>query len=181
MTACRTVLVVVALILLPAVASGEVFTVVLENGTIFETRYRPMDAEWDSSISMILTDRGNWIALPKEDILDITSAIEESGFGVQIDTSTILLGWTYNGGLEEEGAEGEGILGPNGQLIFPTGVQLPQGLTAAPGPYSLGTPGAGVPGQQPSSYTIDQFVNTPVVGSPDAAASGGIPLEYTVY
>lgn len=173
----RTILIALVLSLLPAVAFGEVFTVVLKSGATFDTRYRPVDAEWDSSISMILTDQGNWIALPKSDILDVTSSVEESGYGVQIDSTTILLGWTYNGdlGLEESQEEGQG------QFPLPGG--LPFGARGvAPGPYPIGTPGAlsNTP-QQTNAYTIQQFVNAPIVGSSEAANSGGIPLEYTVY
>lgn len=119
---CSRVAFVFVLLVLGAVAlQAGSFTVTLKNGTAFETRYRPVDAEWDESVSMILTDRGNWIALAKDEIDDVTSAAEISGFGYQLDTSTIVLGWTYNENGED--AEGEGAGGGAGAQ----GSQAPQG------------------------------------------------------
>ena len=49
------------------------FTVTLKNGTTFETRYRPMQADFDPSYSLLMTDKGNWIALHNDEIADIVS------------------------------------------------------------------------------------------------------------
>lgn len=153
-----------------ATLHAEVFTVVLENGQAFDTRYRPIDAEWDSEVAMILTDQGNWIALDKADIVDITSTIESSGFGYRIDATTVVVGWTYNDGdLPDEGE------------------QIDQALTGGAGGVSrdgaVSIGAAGVPSQAatesgaPSTtFTIDQFVNTDAAGD-----SGGIPVDSIVY
>ena len=88
-----------------AAGTGTSFTVTLKNGTTFETRYRPVQAEWDPKVSMINTSQGNWIALMNDDIVDVSSAAERSGFGYQVDTTTIYLGWSPNDlvGEDEEG------------------------------------------------------------------------------
>ncbi len=102
--------------LLLAVAAGAgTFTVTLTNGTTFESRYRPIEAEWDDRIALINTDRGNSIALLKDDIADVTSSIEESGFGYQVNSTTIFLGLSYDEAPPEEDGEGAGA----GQQAFP--------------------------------------------------------------
>lgn len=145
-------------------ASAQVYTVVLDGGASFDTRYEPMDAEWDDSVSMFLTDQGNWIAIPKDDIASVISEVESSGFGYRLDTSTVVVGWTYNGdgGLDENGnpidpSQNQGSFDPAAAGYVPVEGEV------------LGAP------QARESYTIDQFVNT------DEAGQGGIPLEYTVY
>ncbi len=102
-----SVLLIVAL-LCAATAQAAVYTVTLQNGTSFDTRYRPVDADWSEDVSMILTDQGNWIALEKSEIADVTSAIESSGFGYQLDTTTIFIGWSPND-LATEDENGESV------------------------------------------------------------------------
>lgn len=151
--------------LVAGTAAAQVYTVVLEGGSSFDTRYEPVDAEWDDSVSMILTDQGNWIAIAKDDILDVISEVEASGFGYRLDTSTIVVGWTYNNGISEEVDEnGNPIESGQG----PAGVG-PRAIGALPVEGEV----VGVPQREP--YTIDQFVDT------GDAGQGGIPLEYTVY
>ncbi|MEM8998548.1 MAG: hypothetical protein AAGF23_27425, partial [Acidobacteriota bacterium] len=77
------------------------FTVTLANGTSMQTRYRPVLADWDETVALIRTDQGNWIALAKEEIVDVASQAEISGFGYQVDTSTLFLGWSPNDLLDE--------------------------------------------------------------------------------
>ncbi|MEM8933829.1 MAG: hypothetical protein AAGE94_21745 [Acidobacteriota bacterium] len=113
MTRLRNVLLAAMLLgLVASSASAGLFTVTLTNGTTFETRYRPVEAEWDDNIVMIRTDRGNWIALDKADIADLVSETEVSGFGYQLNTTTIFLGWSPNDivddGDGEDGEEGDG-------------------------------------------------------------------------
>lgn len=160
------------LLLGAAALQAEVFTVVLENGQAFDTRYRPIDAEWDSGVAMILTDQGNWIALDKADIVDITSTIESSGFGYRIDAATVVVGWTYNDGeMAEEGVGLDEAIAAGGA----GGADRAGGVSigAAGLPSQSATDEGGLPS---STYTIDQFVNT---GS--AGESGGIPVDSIVY
>ena len=104
----RSILMVlfVAAVAVPALA--DYFTVTLTNGTSFYTRYRPVPADWDENVVMINTDRGNWIGLYADEIADVTSHAEATGFGYQLDTTTLFVGWSPNDqGGDEEGAEGE--------------------------------------------------------------------------
>ncbi|MEM6455922.1 MAG: hypothetical protein AAF772_12580 [Acidobacteriota bacterium] len=139
MRALRLVVLATALLLLVTTAAqARLFTVTLKSGATFETRYRPVPAEWDENVAMILTDRGNWIALELTDVVDVVSSVEASGFGRQIDASTIELGWAYNA-AQEEGLEGD------------PGQQPPQ-QPQAPAP----------PAQQ--NFSLEQFVDTGGVG-----------------
>ena len=81
------------------------FTVTLKNGTTFETRYRPMQADFDPSYSLLMTDKGNWIALHNDEVADIVSEAEASGFGYQLDTTTLYVGWSPNDLVDDEAGE----------------------------------------------------------------------------
>ena len=93
-----------------AAAHAEYFTVTLTNGTSFQTRYRPVPAEWDENIVMISTDRGNWIGLLADEVADVTSHAETTGFGYQLDTTTLFVGWAPADIEDEEGEEDAGAL-----------------------------------------------------------------------
>lgn len=133
----RRISALIALLLLPTAtaAMAGTFTVTLTNGTSFETRYRPVEAEWDDSIALLSTDRGNPIALLKSEIADVTSSVEASGFGYQVDTTTLFLGWSP---LEMEGAEAEGGGGQQNAADF-----------QEPAP----------------SFTVEQFINPTEAGA----------------
>ena len=111
-------LIVLTLLALAAAsaAHAEFFTVTLTNGTTFQTRYRPVPAEWDENVMMINTDRGNWIGLDQDEIADVTSHAESTGFGYQLDTTTLFVGWTPND-QGDEPEEGEDQL--NLEEMFP--------------------------------------------------------------
>lgn len=113
---------VMALIAGPAMST--IFTITLKNGTVFESRYRPSEADWDQDQLVFLTDWGNWISIPKADVDSILSEIEGRGFGTQIDTTTIAFGWDPGLSEEEtdrlldsEGEEGEGGPGNNDAMV----------------------------------------------------------------
>ena len=96
------------------VATAASFTVTLANGTSFETRYRPVVADWDDTVALIRTDQGNWIALQKDEIVDVASQAEISGFGYQVDTKTLFLGWSPNDLLDEGDGDEDGEGGGGG-------------------------------------------------------------------
>ncbi len=125
--------VVLTVLLVPA-ASAKVFTVTLTNGTTFETRYRPEEVEWDENLVLVVTDRGNQIALRKDEIADVTAAAEVRGFGYQLNTTTIFVGFSPNDLVtkNEEGKETSQYQAPD----------------AAPS----------------QDYSLSQFINTPVAG-----------------
>ena len=117
-------------------AQAEYFTVTLTNGTTFLTRYRPVPAEWDESVVMITTDRGNWIGLYADEVADVSSQAEASGFGYQLDTTTLFVGWSPNDVGDEE--EGEGADdGLDLETMFP---------------------------EPPPSNVLQQFIDIPVEG-----------------
>jgi hypothetical protein len=101
------VLFVAGLLLLAASsASAATYEVSLANGTSFESRYQPEEAAWDSSVLLLLTQYGNWIALDKNDVVEVTTDIESGGFGTVIDTKTVSLGVLANDApVPEEGGE----------------------------------------------------------------------------
>jgi hypothetical protein len=102
MSTKSTLLVVSAALLLAIPAMAETYTVTLASGTEFESRYRPVEAGWDESKVMVLTDVGNWIALDKNDIVSVITQTENEGFGKVIDTHTIALGWSANDKATED-------------------------------------------------------------------------------
>jgi hypothetical protein len=77
-------------------ALAEIYTIDLANGTAFESRYRPAVAGWDDSKVVVMTTVGNRITLDRQDITDISVETEVKGFGLVIDTTTILLGYAPN-------------------------------------------------------------------------------------
>ena len=79
---------------LPALA--ETFSVVLKNGSQFETRYRPTVAEWDNSKVLLVTATGTRITLSRDDIETVTADTEVKGYGTLINTTTIAIGLAPN-------------------------------------------------------------------------------------
>ena len=119
-TACRVIVLALLALATAATAHAEYFTVTLTNGTSFQTRYRPVPAEWDDNVVMINTDRGNWIGLHVDEIADVTSHAESTGFGYQLDTTTLFVGWSPNQAAGDEDGDGvpdEGA--PNLEEMFP--------------------------------------------------------------
>lgn len=101
-----SIICVVLAIAIAGPALAEVYTVKLNNGFFFESRYRPREVAGDSSQVMLLTEAGNWINLSKSDIETVLIDTESKGYGTVIDTHTISLGWAPND-LEQAGAEQE--------------------------------------------------------------------------
>ena len=95
-----------ALALVAGFAAAEVFTVTLTNGSVLETRYRPV-LDDDETKAYLLTDMGNWIALDRDSIVTVESEFERRGFGLVINTTTISLGMAPNDRVAGEEAAGE--------------------------------------------------------------------------
>lgn len=97
--------VVSLLILLGAqVAAAEVYTVTLHNGNTFLSKYRPLDASYDPNYIVFMTEVGNTVSLHKDDVADVVSETESQGFGVVINTTTVLIGELPNDAPTEEQA-----------------------------------------------------------------------------
>jgi hypothetical protein len=146
----RTVLLVVlAVVVLAVPATAEIYTVSLNNGTQFESRHRPQEASFDSSIVLVLTDVGNRIAINKADISSVDAATERDGFGKVIDTHTIALGWAPNDSPE---IDPEAAMDPMTRLL--NFLEAEQG-------------------NQPD-YSVTQFGQPSIVGQDPA---GGLPVS----
>ncbi len=160
----RVFALVVALVMIAGSASAALFTVTMTNGTSFETRYRPLQADWDENQVMVMTDKGNWIALPKNEIADVESRAEVSGYGYQLNTTTVFLGWSPND-VADDGDEGDDEDGEGGE-----------GGTKPPGaggdqeepPIEYGDE------EEDSGVTFEQFLDVPDEGE---ALGGGISLD----
>ncbi len=110
MMICLTILTV-------APVAADSFVVTLTSGNTFETRYRPSQSTSDENKVLLLTEFGNWIALPKDAIVSVNSDTESRGFGTVLDSQTIALGWIPTSSVPASGAEGGGELDPTTRLI----------------------------------------------------------------
>ena len=133
------------LITLPATA--ELYTIELSNGTEFESRFEPIEASWDDTVVLVLTDVGNWIGLARADVVSVTIETEREGFGKVIDNHTVAIGWAPNDAPAEDPAE---ALDPMGRLM--------EFLAAERG-------------NQPD-FTVQQFVEPGQAGG----TTGGLPV-----
>lgn len=86
-----------ATLLLVASAAGALnWQVRLHNGNVFQTRYQPVDASFDDSVTMFLSDGGNWVAIPKAEISEVVSLVEVLGYGTMLDGVTLMIGQLPN-------------------------------------------------------------------------------------
>jgi len=95
-------LVAAALLLAAPPATAEVYSVTLKNGGIIQSRQAPQAAGYADDLILVLTEVGNWAALPIDAIASIDSNTEARGFGTILDTTTIVLGWAPNESAEDE-------------------------------------------------------------------------------
>jgi hypothetical protein len=146
--AMRTTLIAALLVALPVVATAETFTITLDNGMSFTTRYQPKMEQPDETRVMFLTDMGNWIAFPADRVTGVTSSTESRGFGRVIDTTTIALGFAPN-------------------EVDPTEVGTASDPTTALLQYLTNRESA-----QQRDYSVAQFVDT------ESAGAGGFPSNY---
>jgi len=77
-------------------AATEIYRVELVGGTFFETRYWPIEDPEALDRVLLLTDTGNWIALPRRMVRHVAVGIEERGFGRRLDAQTVALGSAMN-------------------------------------------------------------------------------------
>ncbi len=99
--------------------AADLFTVTLTSGSTFVTRYEPYQSDWQEDKILLLTEFGNWISLPKEAVVSVTSDTESKGFGTRIDSQTIALGWILPraGAPSNADADAGAQLDPTAQLI----------------------------------------------------------------
>jgi hypothetical protein len=85
-------LLVLAFALLAVPATAEVFHVTLTNGTTVDSSVQPQQASWDPNMVMLMTEVGNWVGFPKNEIADIKVVDPTAGFGMRISSTAIALG-----------------------------------------------------------------------------------------
>jgi len=86
----------VALALLAVPASADVYYVTLTNGTVVETARQPQQASWDPNMVLLLTEVGNWVGFPKEEVQSVRAEDPTQGFGIRISDKAIALGRAPN-------------------------------------------------------------------------------------
>jgi hypothetical protein len=146
-------------------ADAQAYKVTLKNGNTFISKYEPEDATYDPSKMVIITDVGNRIALAKDDVVAVVLDIENRGFGIMLDTTTIMVGFTANdapGG--EEGEEGGD----------PTLVQMPTPASTLPTIFSGSFP---VPGFPEGGFVASGGSSGAAISEP-GSFSAGIPLSF---
>jgi hypothetical protein len=90
------------LAVLPAAASAGTYVITLHSGGVFESRYQPREAAWDAGKVVFLSETGNWIALRRADIARVESTTRSLGLGVDINATTVAVGWAPNDNLTPE-------------------------------------------------------------------------------
>ena len=90
--------------------SAAVYTVTMKNGSTFDTRYQPEEASWDENMVVLLTEFGNRIALPAAEIDSVAVDSESRGFGHQINSTTMSLGWAPNDAIDPSTPEGQAAI-----------------------------------------------------------------------
>ena len=96
MSRSRVWILLLALALLAVPASADVFHVILTNGSEVQTARQPQQASWDPNLILLLTEVGNWVGFPKEEIASIRAENPTEGYGVRISDHVIALGWSPN-------------------------------------------------------------------------------------
>ena len=128
----RLCLSLTALSLVAAPAAAELFTVTLTNGSVIETQYQPQEASWDHGMVLLMTEVGNWVGVPKSEVKSVVSEITSKGYGIVINTTTVLLGTAPN----DASVPGDGKAAATDPVL--AALQALQGQQqAAPPPYSI--------------------------------------------
>jgi hypothetical protein len=84
------------LALLAAPAAADVYYVTLTNGTVIQTAHQPQQSSWDPNMVLLLTEVGNWIGFPKDQVQGVRVEDPTQGFGIRISDKAIALGRSPN-------------------------------------------------------------------------------------
>jgi hypothetical protein len=85
-----------ALALLAVPASADVYYVTLTNGQVIQTAHQPQQASWDPSMVLLMTEVGNWVGFPKDQIQGVRVEDPTQGYGIRISDKAIALGRSPN-------------------------------------------------------------------------------------
>ncbi len=188
-------LVLAASLLAALPAAADVYTIRLSNGGIFESRYQPKQAAWDTTLVTFVDETGTEIALPQALIADVTSQSEVKGYGRVLNTTTIDLGFMPNDlDQSQQAMQRHAMLNPSvqagdlpngGQFIEPDqiGAGIPLGFVAGDGGgfgfAPTPSPGAGAGGftiPPAAGGTLTTPTNT-VTPPPFTTPSPGAPTS----
>jgi hypothetical protein len=100
-------------------ASAAVYTIHLNSGDSFASRYAPRDASWDAQKVVFLDEVGNLIAIAKSDIESIESDVAAAGYGHMLDDTTMVLGRAPNDAPEAGTPEAERAAQADAALAVP--------------------------------------------------------------
>jgi len=100
----RVGILLLSLALLALPAAADVFHVILKNGSEVLTTTQPQQASFDPNMVLLLTEVGNWVGFPKDEIDSIRAEDPTDGYGVRISDNVIALGWSPN---DLPGADGK--------------------------------------------------------------------------
>jgi len=150
-------------------AAAEVYTIRLNTGGTFESRYQPKQAAWDATLVTFVDETGTEIALPQALIAEVTAQSETKGYGRVLDTTTVDLGFMPNDlDQSQELMRRQAMLAPAGQLTL-----APAGLFVEPNAL-----GSGIP----VGFNSTTNVNAPLVnptGGFTLPPQGGTPAPFT--
>ncbi|MEM1249280.1 MAG: hypothetical protein AAGK22_23085 [Acidobacteriota bacterium] len=82
--------------LFSAPLTAQVYKIQMKSGNEFVSKYKPRQAWYSEDKLLIMTKAGNIVALDKSDIETVESDLESRGFGVVIDTTTVMVGTRPN-------------------------------------------------------------------------------------
>jgi hypothetical protein len=151
MRACPLLL---ALALLAAPASADVYYVTLTNGSVITTAHQPQQASWDPNMVLLLTEVGNWIGFPKDQIQGVRAEDPTQGFGVRISDKAIALGRSPN-----DLPTGDDSTKTKADLVTERYLSIAERQLAAE--------------EARRNYSVQQFVEP-------GSSGGGIPISYGV-
>ena len=139
-----------ALALLAVPASADVFYVTLTNGTVITTAHQPQQASWDPNMVLLMTEVGNWIGFPKDQIQGVRVEDPTQGFGVRISDKAIALGRAPNDQpVDEEGKSKTDLFANRYLDLMQRQIQLQESRR---------------------NYSVEQFA--------EPGSSSGIPISY---
>lgn len=166
----RLILVLVLSLSFAGAALAETYTVTLNNGSTFLSRYQPQQSSWDQDTILVLNETGTWVALARKDIKNITAEAQNRGYGLRVSNTTLFVGYTANDAAPTEaGAAAQGGEEP-----------------AAPRSYDIqqfvdpGRAGGGLPVNSPqldSSTSGPPNLTPPALEAPAPAPAAAPPAE----
>ncbi|MFL6264053.1 MAG: hypothetical protein ACJ76Y_30575 [Thermoanaerobaculia bacterium] len=143
-----------ALALLAVPASADVYYVTLTNGSVITTAHQPQQASWDPNMVLLLTEVGNWIGFPKDQIQGVRAEDPTQGFGIRISDKAIALGRSPN-----DLPAGDGSAKSRADQLTDRYLALAERQLAIE--------------EARQNYSVEQFVEP-------GSSRGGIPISYGV-